>query len=115
MQMHHRGGEIQPAIKTGWQPHAGGGFAYLSFNGGDTELYLYTAAEADALIIAATEAKKLLEPPVIPPAERDCPSQHPETAFWCHKTGPHKTHRDSNGDLWTDIPEQRETAPAGAL
>lgn len=69
MQMHHRGGEIQPAIKTGWQPHAGGGFAYLSFNGGDTELYLYTAAEADALIIAATEAKKLLDPPAPEPPE----------------------------------------------
>lgn len=68
--------------------------------------------------VTAERAAKA-EPPVIPPAERDCPAQNPETAFWCHKSGPHKTHRDSNGDMWTDAEPaaapERETAGTVAL
>ena len=74
---------------------------------GTVRMHVYSAAEADEMIIAATEAKRLLDPPVIPPAERDCDQVNPDgSGEHCYRGGDHGVHRDSNGTEWrTDLGE----------
>jgi len=72
--------------------------AAIEMNGGAT-LVLTSIEDADALITAACEAKRLLEPP--------CPSTAPETGRACTETGEHDRHR--NGMVvWSDEPAPGE-------
>src|SRR5579859_1545209 len=38
--------------------------------------------------------------PVITDSGRTCDQANPETGAWCHQSGPHDEHRDTNGDAW---------------
>jgi hypothetical protein len=47
---------------------------------------------------AAAEAGTLAG--VITDSGRDCDQANPQTGAWCHKSGAHKTHRDTDGATW---------------
>lgn len=72
---------------------------------GVTALVVQSAKEADRLIAAAVEAKRLLDPPVITDSGRDCDQANPVSGAWCHRDGDHGVHRDTDGEEWrTDLP-----------
>jgi len=66
-------------------PGDGKPFAAVSI-GVNLGLYIFSAQEADELMKAAAEAKRLLEPP--------CLSTAPETGRACTETGEHDRHRN---------------------
>lgn len=64
--------------------------------GHDADVHVHTPEQADALIAAAVEAKRLLDPP--------CASVAPRTGRACTETGDHGRHR--NGMVvWEDEPD----------
>ena len=75
-------------------------YAVIEMNGG-ANLVLTSIDDADALIKAAVEAKRLLDPPVITDSERTCPEVNPDgSGEHCHRGGDHGVHEDANGDEW---------------
>ena len=59
------------------------------------------------LLSAATWATEFVPAPVITDSERDCPEKNPASGFYCHRSGQHRIHRDSDGETWST------PAPAG--
>jgi hypothetical protein len=47
--------------------------------------------------------------PVITDSDRTCDQANPDSGAWCHRSGDHGVHRDTNGEEWrTDAPAQVE-------
>lgn len=44
--------------------------------------------------------------PVITDSERDCQQANPASGAWCHKSGPHTEHRDTDGQTWTTAAQE---------
>ena len=63
-------------------------------------LFFEDAAAIDAVIAELVALKQEMDPPVIPPAERDCPHLNPDGGWPCHRGGDHGVHQDSNGSEW---------------
>lgn len=54
------------------------------------------------------EAEAAEPAPVITDSGRTCDQANPVSRAWCHKSGPHDEHRDTDGETWTT---ESEPAP----
>jgi hypothetical protein len=121
MMLYEAGRGIDPGkINVRLNPGTHGQFAVIELAGtSGAALFIMEAADADALIKAAVEAKSLLltaqhyspeqmaelNAPVITDSDRTCDQANPDSGAWCHRDGDHAEHRDTNGDTWrTDEP-----------
>jgi hypothetical protein len=76
----------------------------------------YAAEELRAVAAEPVGYEVYTEPPVIPPAERDCPEVNPDgSGEHCYRGGDHGVHRDSNGGEWrTDLGERDPSFISGS-
>ena len=70
------------------------------------DVHLGDVATIDKVIAELVALRNEMEPPVIPPAERDCPALNPDGDWPCHRGGQHDEHEDDNGSTWTSAPER---------
>lgn len=126
-------GELAVYVNGSNMRNGGRGFAVIQLDElGHVDLVFNEPEEFDRLIIAASAGKQKLinaraqhdfhpgdgnrcldcgvlkahhVEPVITDSERTCDQANPESGAWCHKSGEHELHRDTNGDEWrTDLP-----------
>lgn len=55
----------------------------------------------DEYRLTAKDEAALDAAPVITDSERTCQEANPASGAWCHKSGPHAEHRDTDGETWT--------------